>query len=608
MPSTTDHRAEGQDTWAASHAFWWLLLAGSLAGALGEATLILGARIALHRYTLFNPQGIWMAPLANLLLLVVPLGLVALVARRWGTRAAVVTTAFAAVLAAAIEPLLVVRDRVHPLALLALALGVATQVARFARARPGAFARITRTATVGMLAISVASGISYNTVRAWRERQALAGLGAAPDGAPNVILLVLDTVRALSLSAYGYGRETSPFLAELAARGVRFGRAISPAPWTLPSHASMFTGRYSSQQTGNWTTPLDGAHATLASVFASYGYATGGFVANLRYCGREYGLGRGFQTYRDFAMVQSQIVGSTMAGRRLLGLYNDLAGKYVLAGRKDAARVVDEFLDWQEERGSRPYFAFLNFFDAHEPYAPDAPYDLAFLSSEPPTRALMVGESHDPAEVEGLRGAYDGAIASLDAQLGRLFDELARRGSLDRTIVVVTSDHGEEFAEHGYMSHGNGLNFPALHVPLLIRWPKGGVPAGAVVETPVSLADLAATLIDLTASAERSVLPGASLAPLWRGEAVPNLSPVLSELYWVRNQPDFYPVSRGNMRSLVRGRFHYIAGPEQREELYDIVADPFERIDLLADPAVADTLSALRRAMAAFPAEDRQGR
>ena len=82
MPSTTDHRAEGQDTWAASHAFWWLLLAGSLAGALGEATLILGARIALHRYTLFNPQGIWMAPLANLLLLVVPLGLVALVARR----------------------------------------------------------------------------------------------------------------------------------------------------------------------------------------------------------------------------------------------------------------------------------------------------------------------------------------------------------------------------------------------------------------------------------------------------------------------------------------------------------------------------------------------
>ncbi|MCC6772654.1 MAG: sulfatase [Gemmatimonadaceae bacterium] len=581
-----------------------LILASALAAGIGELVLRLLATRFLPAPVAINPASIWLGPVSAAIIFTPLIVAVWLGARLIGSGAAWSSAVAVAAFLATFDVLLLV-PRLHPAALAVLALGVAAQVTLVARRHPAPFRRVLTGTAALLSAVAVAGGML--TARTGGISESLSGAGVSDD-APNVLFLVLDTVRALELSAYGYERNTSPRLAQLAAEGVRFDRAVSPAPWTLPSHATMFTGRFQRDLSVGWSTALDTVPPTVAEHFSSLGYATGGFVANLRYCGREYGLGRGFQTYRDFAMVQSQIVGSTMAGRRLLGLYNDLAGKYVLAGRKDAARVVDEFLDWQEERGSRPYFAFLNFFDAHEPYAPDAPYDLAFLSSEPPTRALMVGESHDPAEVEGLRGAYDGAIASLDAQLGRLFDELARRGSLDRTIVVVTSDHGEEFAEHGYMSHGNGLNFPALHVPLLIRWPKGGVPAGAVVETPVSLADLAATLIDLTASAERSVLPGASLAPLWRGEAVPNLSPVLSELYWVRNQPDFYPVSRGNMRSLVRGRFHYIAGPEQREELYDIVADPFERIDLLADPAVADTLSALRRAMAAFPAEDRQGR
>ncbi|MEP7380604.1 MAG: sulfatase, partial [Gemmatimonadota bacterium] len=465
--------------------------------------------------------------------------------------------------------------------------------------------RATRVFTVVFAAVAVTGGV----IQTVRDGAAAPVTGASPpDDAPSVLFLVLDTVRALELSAYGYERATSPRLAALAAEGVRFDRAVATAPWTLPSHASMFTGRYQRDLSVGWTTALDTVPPTLAEHFATRGYATGGFVANLRYCAREYGLGRGFQVYRDFALIGSQLIGSTMAGRRLIGLYDDVADRYVLAGRKDAALVVDEFLDWQRSQGSRPYFAFLNFFDAHEPYAPDAPYDLQFLDAEPATRNLVVGRKHEPAEVVGLRGAYDGAIASLDAQLGRLFDELSRRQLLDRTIVIVTSDHGEEFAEHGYMSHGNGLNFPALHVPLIVRWPRGGLPAGAVVETPVSLVDLAATVIDLTGTTDRSLLPGASLAPLWRSDSAAHRSAILSELYWVRNQPEWYPVSGGNMRSLVRGRFHYIAGPSQREELYDIAVDPFERRDLMQESSLADTLVALRSAMAEFPAADRGGR
>ncbi len=581
-----------------------LSLAAALAAGIGELLLRLVARRVLPAPVAINPESIWLGPLSALVVFA-PLILVAWLAGRiGGARAAWLAAVVMAAFLAVFDILLLV-PRLHPAALAVLAIGVASQVALLARRRPAFFARAMR-ATVALLAAVAAVG---GVTQAVRSRTTADGEGTPPgDDAPSVLLLVLDTVRAMELSAYGYERATSPHLAALADSGVRFERAVSTAPWTLPSHASLFTGRFQRDLSVGWSTALDTVPPTLAEHFAARGYATGGFVANLRYCAREYGLGRGFQTYRDFALVGSQLIGSTMAGRRLIGLYDDLLDRYVLVGRKDAARVVDEFLDWQQAQGTRPYFAFLNFFDAHEPYAPDAPYDLQFLGAEPATRNLVVGRHHDSTEVAGLRGAYDGAIASLDAQLGRLFDELQRRGLLDHTIVIVTADHGEEFAEHGYMSHGNGLNFPALHVPLIVRFPRGGIPAGAHVETPVSLVDVPATIAELSGTTEGSLIPGRSLAPLWRGDSTTQRSPILSELYWVRNQPEWYPVSGGNMRSLVRGRFHYIAGPDAREELYDIAADPYERDDLLRDAALADTLSSLRSALSAFPAADRGGR
>lgn len=581
-----------------------LALAAALAAGIGELVLRLIARRVLPTPVAINPDSVWLAPLSALLIFTPLILLAWLGGRLAGRRPAWIAAVVMASLLATFDVLLLV-PRVHPAALLLLAFGVSTQVARVARRRPVLFRRGMLATAAVLATVAVAGGVT----EAMRARRTSATLGALPgDDAPNVLLLVLDTVRAMELSAYGYERATSPRLARLAEEGVRFDRAVATAPWTLPSHATMFTGRFQRDLSVGWSTALDTVPPTLAEHFAARGFATGGFIANLRYCAREYGLGRGFQTYRDFALIGSQLIGSTMAGRRLIGLYDDVANRYVLAGRKDAARVVDEFLDWQGTQGRRPFFAFLNFFDAHEPYAPDAPYDLAFLDAEPPTRNLVVGRKHGAQEVEGLRGAYDGAIASLDAQLGRLFDELARRQLLDRTIVIVTADHGEEFAEHGYMSHGNGLNFPALHVPLIVHWPRGGIPSGARIETPVSLVDLAATITDLTGTTEGSLLPGHTLAPLWHGDRAAPRSPILSELYWVRNQPEWYPVSGGNMRSLVRGRFHYIAGPDAREELYDIAADPFESRDLTRDAAMADTLGALRSAIAAFPAADRGGR
>jgi len=577
----------------------------ALAVGLGELTLRLVARLLRPEPVFLHPAAIWLGP-ASALLVLTPLvalawclGRVRNASAAWG--AAVGVGAFLATL-----DVLMLVPRLHLLGLALLAAGVAAQVVWTARRWPAVFDRVTRVGTLALATIVVAGG-------AWSARTLTGSFGSssqvpAREGAPSVLLLVLDTVRALELSAYGFARPTSPRLAALAREGVRFERAVATAPWTLPTHASLFTGRFQRDLSVGWSSPLDGASPTIAEHFGSLGYATGGFIANLRYCSREYGLGRGFQVYRDYSIGASQVVGSTMLGRRALGLYNDALGRYVLVGRKDAGRVVDEFLSWQGGLSSRPFFGFLNFFDAHEPYAPEAPYDLMFAGREPPTRQLDVGRRHSAEELQGLRDAYDGAIASLDEQIGRLLDTLRERGVLEQTIIVVTADHGEEFAEHGHVSHGNGLHFPALHVPLLIRWPQGGVPAMTQVETPVSLADVPATIVELATGAAASPLAGSSLAPLWRGEAAPGRSPILSELYWVPNQPEWYPVSGGNMRSLVRGRYHYIAGPNGREELYDVAGDPFEARDLVADPALSDTLASLRRALTAFPAADRGGR
>ncbi|MBK6486583.1 MAG: sulfatase [Gemmatimonadetes bacterium] len=602
MPSTTDHRAEGQDTWAASHAFWWLLLAGSLAGALGEATLILGARIALHRYTLFNPQGIWMAPLANLLLLVVPLGLVALVARRWGARAAVVATAFAAVLAAAMEPLLVVRDRVHPLALLALALGVATQVARFARARPTLFARLARAATVGMLAISVASGIGFNAVRAWRERSALAALGAAPDGAPNVILLVLDTVRALSLSAYGYDRATSPFLAELAARGARFDRAISPAPWTLPSHATMFTGRYPHELSSGWSTPLDASQPTVAERLSQHGYATLGVAANLRYCSYEFGLSRGFARYRDYDISWSELLRTSKLTLAAVASYNAFGGREISPGRQSATRINERLLALIDARGQRPFFAFANYYDAHGPYNPPAPYDTLFLGRQPRTRDSG-GEDFTAAEITDLQAAYDASIADLDRQLRDLFRELQARGLLDNTMVIVTSDHGEEFNEHGLMNHGSSLYFPSVHVPLIVVQP-GAIPASTVVDAPVTLRDLASTMLHAARGPDAAQLPGTSLARWWQSPLPApgdSASRLIAEVDYAKNLPKSFAISKGDMKSEVVDGFRYILRGDGHGELFDVRSDPWERHDLAGAPEQAARVAALRARVMTIP-------
>jgi arylsulfatase A-like enzyme len=194
--------------------------------------------------------------------------------------------------------------------------------------------------------------------------------------------------------------------------------------------------------------------------------------------------------------------------------------------------------------------------------------------------------------MEAERAAYNGSIAYIDREIGRALEALESAGVLDNTIVAVTSDHGEQFGEHGLVDHGNSLYRPALEVPLIIRYPAR-VPAGASVSEPVSLRDLPATLLDL--SLGREDLPGVSLAPLWSGDPEHRASSVFATVSGGVRMPEWTPVMRGDMVSIIRDDFSYIRNGDGVEELFAL-EDAEESRDLAADPDFRGVLQRLRAA------------
>lgn len=573
----------------------------ALAGALAEVALIMGARIILQRITMLNPQGVWLAPLANVAVIGVPTLLVWGITRwlrpGWALPIAVGVATFLAVL----EPLLVLKGRLHVAAMLLLAAGVAVQVALFTLKRPLQSQRWGRRLAGALAAVALAGGIGFNMSRTWRERRVAGGLPAAREAAPNVLLLVLDTVRAFSLSAYGYERATSPVLAQLAARGVRFDRAVATAPWTLPSHASLFTGRYPHEMSAGWSVPLDGTFPTLAERLTSLGYVTAGFAANLHYCSYEFGVDRGFGYYRDYDVSVPEMWRSNSLSVALGLWLVQRFGGYNAPGRLWADRMNERFLGWLDDERvrdrARPFFAFVNYYDAHGPYAPPAPFDTMFSGKEPPTRDSG-SRDFTASEVAGLVDAYDGSIAYLDRQLGELFAALERRGLLENTLIIVTSDHGEEFNEHGQMNHGNTVYFPSLHVPLIVA--GAGIPRGVIVAQPVTLRDVPATVLELVGAPAKAALPGQSLAQRWwratdsLGNTPQLASPIFGEVDHARNLPASIPVSQGALKSVVVDGRHYIRNADSSEEMYDVMQDPWERMNVLSAPALQATLQRAR--------------
>jgi arylsulfatase A-like enzyme len=263
--------------------------------------------------------------------------------------------------------------------------------------------------------------------------------------------------------------------------------------------------------------------------------------------------------------------------------------------RKNAAEVNAEFLEWVDALEDRPFFAFLNYFDAHDPYTPPPPFDTRFGHADPPP-ALEDDRRYSDQELAHLLDAYDGAVSYTDDQLGRLLDALEGRGMLDDTIVVITSDHGEQFGEHGLVDHANSLYRQLLHVPLVLSFPSR-IPASRRVTEPVTLVDLPATILDLAGLSDaRGQIPGRSMAGHWdpAGRADIGSRPILSEVSQGINTAEWLPISKGPMQSVVSDGMHYIRNGDGSEELYDFETDAAELNDLSSRPEARASLERLR--------------
>ena len=426
------------------------------------------------------------------------------------------------------------------------------------------------------------------------ERARIAALPRPQPGLPNVLLVVLDTVRADHLSVYGYSRLTTPNLDRFAAEGVLFERAIAPSSWSVPSHASLMTGRPVYQHSTDSSNPTMGPeNPTIAEVLSSKGYATAGFSANTAWITRNMGFARGFSHFEDYYEVPSDWVARTVLGRTVVAPVRRALGERSPFARREAADVNVGFLEWLDGHGRRPFFAFINYFDVHQPYVSPPPYQTRFMSAalrgiergfafQPPLLSSQTAPGEAPAYI----AAYDGALAYLDARFGQLLEQLRARGVLDTTIVVAVSDHGEAFGEHGFYSHGHSQYMDQIHVPLLIRYP-GTVPAGVRVRTTVSTADVPATIMGLLRSDAKSPLGGASLARSWGSDTAMqafDAAPVLSEVTRREGVPESWPIGKGWLRSLVTNEWHFIQHEHGSVELYRLADDPGELHDLSQTP------------------------
>jgi len=420
-------------------------------------------------------------------------------------------------------------------------------------------------------------------------RATVVGPAAPARAADGVVLVLVDALRADRLGCYGYGRRpTSPRVDAFAADATVFANAVSPTPWTLPAMATLFTSLYPrvhgavyTSDIAGWlgnpkafrpTSVLDPSRTTLAEVLGAHGFATAGFVHG-SYPSPEFGLAQGFDVYEA----------NTHPGIR----FN-----------------VEAMLAWLDRERPRRFFLYLHTAEVHSPYAPPAPTPLWQTDSpDPAVRAVALALEEEraryreldfdpdysgwldgspdalrairkrrkqptPRDVEHLGALYDRGVAYTDVWIGRLIDGLRERGLLDRSVVILTADHGEELLDHGGVEHLDTHYDEVMRVPLVVRAPGAG--HGLVVREQVGLIDVMPTVLDLAGVPTDLPMQGRSLVPLRDGGSLPE-RPLVGE------------ASRtAGLLAMRTNDWKYLRRPDGAEALYDLVRDPGEHTDVCA--------------------------
>ena len=374
---------------------------------------------------------------------------------------------------------------------------------------------------------------------------------------PNILLITLAATRADHLGCYGYFRTTSPNIDAIADSGIVYTSAYSTSSWTLPAHASLFTGMFPTSHGARYDAQgplllsravavpekfgelrargLGSEETTLAGMLGEAGYDTGAVVAG-PWLKRMFGLHRAFAYYDDHGI-------DTIVGRR-------------------ADSVTQAALSWIDVRKSsgNPFFLFLNYFDPHGPYDPPRPYARRF--KRPPK-----SETTPEAERARANALYDGEIAYMDRHIGVLMDWLKQRDLFDRTYIIVTSDHGEQLGEKGRWGHGLTLSQQEIRVPMIVKPPLGEA-RGERRNEPIQLIDV----LPLIASRLEQSIPATV-----QGGIPPQVGhPLVAEVYPF---PQISPY--GEWRTVIRDGYKFLWNGKGQHELYNLVADPGELNQLL---------------------------
>lgn len=388
---------------------------------------------------------------------------------------------------------------------------------------------------------------------------------------PNVIVITLDTTRRDRLGCYGCGRPISPNLDRFAGESLLYTRLIAPSNWTLPSHASLFTGKFTASHGARFDPEgplclageikgskkfwkhfrargLSPDEQTLASILKDAGYATGAVAAG-PWLKRAFGLQKGFDHYDDRHI-------DTAAGRL-------------------ASQVTPPALDWVKEVRDRPFFLFVNYFDPHYPYHPPLEYANRFMPEELKTLAPKTDEERRV----GTNALYDGEIAFMDHHVGLLLAGLGELGVYDDSLIIAVSDHGEMLGEHGRFGHGHRLYQEEIHVPMLVKHPRGEIQPGRT-DDPVQLTDILPMILHRL---------GAAVPPGVQGGLPPRVGhPIVAEIHTLE-----FLSQDGDSRALLEGDFKYLWNSKGAHALFDLAADHREEVNLVdREPERAKSMEA----------------
>jgi arylsulfatase A-like enzyme len=428
--------------------------------------------------------------------------------------------------------------------------------------------------------------------RAWLAPLALfavlAACGRGEERAHNVILISIDTLRPDHLGCYGYDRDTSPSIDALAKGGVLFEDVTAASPWTLPSHATMFTGMYPSRHgVKDHVNRLSDEIPTLATRLGRRGFRTMA-VVNSHNLSERFGLDQGFE---EFLYVDE------------FSAPDDPERRIVNRGEE----ITDQGFAWLDEDDDRPFFLFLHYYDVHTDFDPEERYREQFVGPyegkiDGTTGQLVAARRNravlSEADITHLRDLYDAEIRQMDDLIARLVDYLDETGLQEDTLLVITSDHGEEYQEHGSLLHGRTFFQEVIAIPLVLSGP--GVATGVRIAEPVHLIDVTPTILDLLEVPLRGEDDGIPLADYWRSpETAPRGRFLFAEADHNNEEPDMGRVVRIEGHKLTFDRF------TKKTELFDLRTDPEERHDL--SETDAERLEALMERIESFMESERTG-